>query len=273
MDAGPLSVLGLTGTALGLGAVWSCGGRSEIVGREIDTLIFDIDDTLYPIESGFTGHRNGTIVQDFMVQHCGFATREAARLVRDEYFARYHSTTKALVVAAAEGALPAGARCLQDLGGAEKALGDYWAQKCEFRAFLTPAIEPPLIEALAELKALGLKLVIFTNAPKAYGLRVLETLQLRQFFQTEHIFAVDDVLPACKPEPVAFQKVLDQVGSVASRCVMFEDSMKNIRGCKKLGIGTILLTGTPGKGGDASSKLDDLPSAQDPAVDAVLREC
>ena len=35
-------------------------------------------------------------------------------------------------------------------------------------------------------------------------------------------------------------------GSVPERSVMFEDSMKNIRGCKNLGMGTVLLTGAGG---------------------------
>eukprot|EP01047_Picozoa_sp_COSAG01_P104277 COSAG01_NODE_33620_length_561_cov_1.136364_1_plen_134_part_10 len=76
------------------GASGSC---TDTIGRGIDTLIFDIDDTLYPIDCGFTGHRNGTVVQDFMVTHCGFRTRAEAKAVRDAYFARSHSTVKALI--------------------------------------------------------------------------------------------------------------------------------------------------------------------------------
>jgi putative hydrolase of the HAD superfamily len=243
------------------GASGSC---TDTIGRGIDTLIFDIDDTLYPIDCGFTGHRNGTVVQDFMVTHCGFRTRAEAKAVRDAYFARSHSTVKALITAAAEGGLPAGRDCL----ARAPTLGEYWAAHCDFGRYLSP--EPALIEALGELRELGLKLVIFTNGPKAYGLRVLETLQLRQFFRDEHIFAVEDVLPACKPEAVAFEKVLRSVGSTAARTIMFEDSMKNIRGCKELGIGTVLLTGLGSGSGDASSKLDDVPQVGgSPSADAT----
>ena len=38
------------------------------VATEVDTLIFDIDDTLYPVDTGFTGHRNVDVVREFMVQ-------------------------------------------------------------------------------------------------------------------------------------------------------------------------------------------------------------
>ena len=230
--------------------------------------IFDIDDTLYPIECGFTGHRNGAVVQDFMVKYCGCKNRTEARALRDKYFAKFHSTVKALVCAAQEGALPAGKDCLEHA----PTLGEWWAEHCDFQKYLLPAVEPSLIKALRELRGLGLKLVIFTNGPKAYALRVLETLQLREFFNDDYIFSVEDVLPACKPERAAFEHVLRSVGSTAARSVMFEDSMKNIQGCKNLGIGTVLLTGT-GAGGDDSSKLDDIPNAAHPAVDAVLRTC
>jgi hypothetical protein len=85
------------------------------------------------------------------------------------------------------------------------AQGEYWATHCDFSSFLQP--EPPFISALEELEALGLKLCIFTNGPRAYALKVLERLEVKRFFADERIFAVEDVLPACKPEPAAFNKV------------------------------------------------------------------
>lgn len=83
--------------------------------------------------------------------------------------------------------------------------GEYWAAHCDFSSFLQP--EPPFISALEELEALGLKLCIFTNGPRAYALKVLERLEVKRFFADERIFAVEDVLPACKPEAAAFNKV------------------------------------------------------------------
>ena len=48
---------------------------------------------------------------------------------------------------------------------------------------------------------------------------------------------------------------------------MFEDSMKNVRACAALGIGTVLIA--EGHGGEAAL-LEDFADAEDPAVDAVL---
>jgi len=236
-----MEVIGLTGVGAAA-ALWGALGQPQTADaapraqRCVDTLIFDIDDTLYPIDCNFTAHRNGPLVQDYMVKYCGFKTREEARDLRDRYFAKHHSTVKVLAAADAAGDLPNGKGCLTAPG--VPSLSEWWATHCEFEKYLTPAIELPLIAALGELRALGYKLVIFTNGPKLYALRVLETLQLRQFFkvstmkspspdnfqpspcslcdlwslawslQDENIFSIEDVLPACKPQPEAFMHVL-----------------------------------------------------------------
>ena len=125
------------------------------------------------------------------------------------------------------------------------------------------------------LQALGTlpqKKLIFSNGPRKYCLRCLDHLGIREFFLDENVFCVDDVVPACKPEAAAFQKVLDAVGSTAARSVMFEDSMKNVRAAKAMGMATVLLTGmaaATGQGVDATKKADQ-PDAEDPAVDVTL---
>ena len=52
-------------------------------GSAVDTLIFDVDDTLYPVSSGFSKHRNGPIVAKFMVDELGFETEAEALALRD----------------------------------------------------------------------------------------------------------------------------------------------------------------------------------------------
>ena len=66
-----------------------------------------------------------------MVEKLGFKTVEEAAALRSRYFVRYHSTLKALAVAAEEGQLPP----LPD--GSPRttfdgdALASYWAEACE----------------------------------------------------------------------------------------------------------------------------------------------
>ena len=90
-------------------------------GSAVDTLIFDVDDTLYPVSSGFSKHRNGPIVARFMVDELGFESEAEALALRDEVFRATHSTLKGLTLGLAGGA-PAetlrGAHARRILGGA-----------------------------------------------------------------------------------------------------------------------------------------------------------
>ena len=192
----------------------------------VDTLIFDVDDTLYPVSSGFSKHRNGPIVAKFMVDELGFETEAEALALRDEVFRATHSTLKGLTLASQEGRLPKKFE--------EPMLGEYWAAHCDFDAYLPRNNE--FRDQLGELRELGYKLVVFSNAPRKYARRCLDSLGLREFFRDEFIFGVEDVMPACKPEAAAFRTVLDAVGSDAESSIMFEDSLKNIRACRALGM-------------------------------------
>ena len=97
-------------------------------GSAVDTLIFDVDDTLYPVSSGFSKHRNGPIVARFMVDELGFESEAEALALRDEVFRATHSTLKGLTLASREGRLPK--------PFAEPMLGEYWAAHCDFDAYL-----------------------------------------------------------------------------------------------------------------------------------------
>ena len=103
--------------------------------------------------------------------------------------------------------------------------------------------------------------MVFSNAPRKYARRCLDSLGLREFFRDEFIFGVEDVMPACKPEAAAFQTVLDAVGASPHSSIMFEDSLKNIRACRALGMrcvfieeevgGEAALLGDAARAGDA----------------------
>jgi putative hydrolase of the HAD superfamily len=226
---------------------------------EVDTLIFDIDDTLYPVSSGFSDHRNDIAVNGFMVEKLGFTSTEEAWALRNEFFQKYHSTLKALTVASEEGRLP-GRFVAEELA-------EWWAEHCDYDRYLIP--NPKLIEMIQDFHEAKLNLVCFTNSPRKYALRCLDRLGLRRFFPEDHVFTVEDVLPACKPQAAAFEQVLRSVGTVPERAVMFEDSMKNVRACAALGIRTVLID--EGRGGGEAALLGDTPCALDPAVDVVVR--
>jgi FMN phosphatase YigB (HAD superfamily) len=141
-------------------------------------------------------------------------------------------------------------------------------------------------QLLADLKECPLTLVAFSNAPRKYVRRVLVELGIFELFADERLFAVEDCLPHCKPEREAFDKIFDKLGISAHECVMVEDSMKNIRRAKQLGVRTCLVSGAgrlltiaATKNSDTTrneaeeaeaTKPDDAPVWNDPAVDLAI---
>ena len=232
----------------------------------------------------FTAHRNGDGAELFMVEKLGFPDRAAAKEIRDQYFEKYHSTAKALTVAETEGKLPPAPEGEKSKTPRFQAkdLAEYWATNLNF-----DLLGSPKKELLQDFKDCPLKLVAFSNGPRKYVRRVLVELGLWEVFGEDRLFAVDDVLPHCKPEKEAFQVVFDAMGVSASECVMIEDSMKNTRRAKELGLKTILVAGKGRKrssrlaaaaegkaagGADASelTKPGDAPVEDDPTVDVCL---
>jgi putative hydrolase of the HAD superfamily len=230
----------------------------------ITTIIFDVDDTLYDVSTGFTAHRNGYGAQSFMVAKLCFPSLESAKVVRDEYFERYHSTAKALTVAQAEGRLPPEAPPFD-----AKDLAEWWAEKLDFS--LLGGINSQLQLDLSDLQLIT---VAFSNGPRKYVKRVLLELGVWDFFGEERLYAVDDVLPYCKPEREAFEVIFSKLGVKAEECVIVEDSMKNIRKAKELGVKTVLVKGRPSEQTTAAeaTKPGDAPIESDPSVDVVIED-
>mmetsp|Transcript_14761 Transcript_14761/g.19302 ORF Transcript_14761/g.19302 Transcript_14761/m.19302 type:complete len:278 (-) Transcript_14761:399-1232(-) len=242
----------------------------------ITTIIFDVDDSLYDRSTGFSAYRNGPCVQQFMMQELNFPTAEAALELRDEYFARTHATAKALQLAEKEGRLPPPdpTKPIKSPRFDPQELSDWWATHMKFEMLSRQD------KLLKDLKDCPLKLVAFSNGPRKYVKKVLEALGLFEVFGEERLFAVDDLLPHCKPEKEAFEVVLEKIGSDYSECVMVEDSMKNVRKCKELGIRTVLITGKgrmnsqgPSESdiaADKASGVGETPLYDDPAVDLAM---
>ena len=156
-------------------------------------------------------------------------------------------------------------------------LDEYWANNLNFSLLSGP--DPKCIAMFNEMDNKSLNIVGFSNGPRKYVTRVLKEIGLDSFFPPERLFAVNDVLPYCKPDPCSFQFVLDKVGVAPEECVMVEDSMKNIQAAKSIGMKTILIVGKGRKRGNGVSesqqnaddaeatKAGDAPDMNHPAVD------
>ncbi len=60
----------------------------------------------------------------------------------------------------------------------------------------------------------------------------------------------------CKPEAAAFKIALDRIGAAPERTAMFEDSVKNLRTAKALGMTTLLISGATALEEGASAPSD-----------------
>ena len=140
------------------------------------------------------------------------------------------------------------------------------------------------------LQKCPLRIIAFSNGPRKHAIKVLKTLGLCQtIFFDDKIFAVDDALPYCKPEKESFEHVFKSCGVIPNECVFIEDSMKNIRIGKSLGMKTILIAGmdrlsnnskdttttttTEAMVESEKSKMGDMPILNDPTVDVVIETC
>lgn len=244
----------------------------------ITTILFDVDDTLYDVSCGFTAHRNGYGALQFMVDILNFPNIDNAKIIRDEYFQKYHSTAKALMIAEKDGKFP-----IITTNGNNKLprfnpqdLAEFWATKLNFTLLGGKKVQ--LINDLLECK---LNLIAFSNGPRKYVKRVLIELDLwDNVFNDNTLFAVDDVLPYCKPDKEAFDIIFNKLNIKPNECIIIEDSMKNIRKAKELGITTVLVAGLGKLNGlsisnssaleSEATKAGDAPILNDPSVDVVI---
>ena len=296
----PITATNTTATTAAAAAMTTATATTATA-TKIRAIVFDVDDCLYDVASGFTAHRNGEIIWRYMVEKHGFPSAEEARAVRDEYFARYHSTAKALTIAQSEGRFP-----VDDPRGSvpfdPKDMSRYWVDHLEYdKLWKNPRYETvdDSVEAkrdfAAALDNCPAKLIAFSNGPRAYVMKVLDTLGYLHLFSSSSsssdggdtkdgafLWGVDDVLPHCKPEPEAFRKIFDALeerkdgdgdgdggdGPIRPEdCVMVEDSMKNLRAAKALGMKTVLVTGSREEG---RILAEDAPSADEPYIDAAV---
>lgn len=94
---------------------------------------------------------------------------------------------------------------------------------------------------------------IFTNAPLAYSLAVLDAVGIRHHFR--RIISVEAMRNAGvfrpKPSPTMMRQVLSQLAVPARQCIFIDDSLNNLKSAARLGIQTVYFdhpgTPTPGQ--------------------------
>ena len=95
----------------------------------------------------------------------------------------------------------------------------------------------PALEAM--LSALPLRRAVYTNANTEYSWRVLRALGVADHF--ERVIGIEDVGLRNKFHREAYEQALTLLGVRGPECIMVEDTVRNLRPAKALGLTTVLV--------------------------------
>ncbi len=185
-------------------------------GRNLTTCIFDLDETLYPRACGVMTEI-GARIQRYMIDKLGFDEALVPGLRRDLYI-RYGTALRGLQV--------------EHSVDAEDYLA--YVHAVDLARLLRQA--PDLNQML---DAMPLDKVVFTNANREHAERVLAQLGIRRHFT--RVVDLRDIDYRCKPDPHAYQRLLELIGQPAGVCVYVEDTPRNLRPAVGLGMVTVLV--------------------------------
>jgi putative hydrolase of the HAD superfamily len=183
----------------------------------IDTWLFDLDNTLYPEESGFMSEVEGRMT-NFVVKVTGLS-RDDAYALQKKYLAEHGLTLKGLML-------------------------HHGVDPAEFHALfhdLSLAVLAQDAELVAAIERLPGRRYIFTNADDKHAERVLAHLGLRHLF--DDVFHIASFGYAAKPDPLGFQRMIDAHGFDPAATSFFEDSEHNLKPAADLGMTTVLVGG------------------------------
>ena len=188
-------------------------------------ILFDLDDTLYPRESGMM-QRVRQLIMEYMERRLGLESAQAAAL-RHGYLQRYGTTMRGLQV---------DFRIDTD---------DYLVYVHDFPVGEVLQPNPALDRLLAGITA---EKVLFTNATAEYARRVLAALGIVRHFS--RIFDIVFLGYVNKPDRRAYQRVLEALNVQPEECLLVDDAARNLRPARALGMTTVLVGDQESEGAD-----------------------
>jgi len=183
--------------------------------RHVDTWLFDLDNTLYPVESGFMREAEGRMT-GYVAKVTGLPWDEA-RALQKQYLADHGLTLRGLMI-------------------------HHGVDPVEFHALFHDlslealAHDPDLIGALARLPG---RRLVFTNADEVHARRVMDRLRLSDLFDEVFHIASFDFTP--KPAPEPFRRIAAEHGVDPRATAFFEDSVRNLEPAADIGMTTVLV--------------------------------
>jgi putative hydrolase of the HAD superfamily len=183
--------------------------------------IFDLDNTLHYASARIFPFLHQSMTE-YLHEHMGLSHAEADAL-RQRYYYEYGATLRGLIE-------------------------HHQTDPRHFLLHTHPL--PPLREMLVYERGLRVALrrlpgrkILFSNAPAHYAHEILRLLKVGDLFDA--VFAIEHIRYRPKPDPSGFYRLLAKNGLKAHQCVMVEDSLRNLRTAKRLGMKTVWVNPGP----------------------------
>jgi putative hydrolase of the HAD superfamily len=194
--------------------------------------LFDLDNTLYPPETGLFGAVDARI-NEFLAAHLGLDAR-AADVLRSRYHDQYGITLVGL---------------MEEHGTEPHHYLDF-VHHVPVGDYLLP--DPGLRALVASLPG---RRSIFTNGSRRHALSVLAALGLDGLFS--EIFDIVALGFRPKPEPATYRAVLEQLEAAPARTILLDDLERNLAPARELGMRTVLV-GARGPSPDADFAIGSI---------------
>ncbi len=180
-------------------------------------ILFDLDETLYPRQAGLM-QELGARIHLYLQNHLHLSEAEAIFL-RQRYFMEYGTALRGLIV---------------ERHDADPEIYLKFVHDIQLSKYIGP--NP---ELGAMLRSIDLPKIIFTNSTLEHSQNVLKILGIADCF--ERIVDIRSIDYISKPNQHAYEKILSLINVQASECILVEDSARNLRPAKALGMKTILV--------------------------------
>ena len=185
--------------------------RAEL--SHIRNWIFDLDNTLYPASANLFPLIDARM-GEYIMKLIGCDAVEAHRIQKDYFFA--HGTTLAGLMT------------------------EHEVDPHHFLNYVHD-VEMDVIERnealVAALARLPGRKLIFTNADTSYAGKILERIGLHDSFEAVHDIHATGFRP--KPDPQAYQGLLDAYGLDPHHSLFVEDMARNLKPAKAIGMTTV----------------------------------
>jgi putative hydrolase of the HAD superfamily len=185
--------------------------------RHVDTWLFDLDNTLYPVETGIAQRMAGRMT-DYVEALTGLPRPEAL-VLQKRYLLEYGLTLRGLM----------------EHHGVDP---DHYHAIFDDLPLDCLVVDPALAPALRRLPG---RRLIFTNSGAHHTERVLEALGLGTTFDAVFHIASAAFIP--KPSLPAFERIIAAHDIDPATTAFFEDTERNLEPAADLGMTTVLVGG------------------------------